>query len=156
MGPKSYLGSLLVLCVALLLGAAAPAGESLEGTAEIQSDTLKVEHKQGRATFSGNVRASYKALQIECDEMRVSYDEAGGVTALTAEGNVVVRSKDAVARAGVARLDTKKDLLILEGTPSLTRGPHRLKGSRIEVALTTGQLDVIDARGTFKFEKSTQ
>ena len=82
--------------------------------------------------------------------MVVSYAESGEVTALLAKGQVIVRSKEAVARAATARLDAVKGLLILEGKPSLIRGPNRLEGSRIEITLSSGRLDVVDARGTFK------
>jgi lipopolysaccharide transport protein LptA len=126
------------------------ANETLSGVAEVRSDRLEVDHERRRARFEGNVKATYRSLKLECKEMVVSYDEFGEVTELFAKGQVIVRSKEAVARANSARLDAGLGLLVLEGNPTLVRGPNRLEGSRIEITLSSGRLDVIDARGTFK------
>jgi len=139
----------LLLASCLMLGVAL-ADDTLSGVAEVQSDRLEVEHGKRRAKFFGNVKATYRSLKLECREMVVSYSESGGVTALLAKGQVIVRSEEAVATAATARLDAALGVLILEGKPSLIRGPNRLEGSRIEITLSSGRLDVVDARGTFK------
>jgi lipopolysaccharide transport protein LptA len=120
------------------------------GDAEVKSDRLEVEHTAGKARFWGNVRAKYANLAISCDEMTVSYDESGGIISLKAVGRVVVARDDATARADSARLDARQGLLVLEGKPTLIKGPNRIDGARIEIHLASGRLDVIQAKGKFK------
>ncbi len=124
-----------------------------QGTAEVKSDRLKVEYNLRRARFEGNVRAAWGSLVLKCDEMEVSYDDQGEVTSLKAVGRVTVTRDKAKAAANSARLDARQNLLILEGNPSLIRGPHRLEGTRITIHLTSGRLDIIKAKGTFKLGK---
>ncbi len=121
----------------------------VQGTAEIRSDRLKIEHALKRALFEGNVRAHWRELVLECDDMNVSYDEEGNITSLRATGNVVVRRGGARATAKTARLDARQGLLVLDGKPILVQGPHRLEGSRILVHLKSGRIEAIDAKGTF-------
>jgi lipopolysaccharide export system protein LptA len=63
-----------------------------------------------------------------------------------------VVSGEAHATAAIGRLDARQGLLVLEGSPVLVRGPHRLEGRRITVHIDSGELDVERARGTFQLE----
>lgn len=137
------------LMAALALPGAA-GGQAAPTRVEISSDRLVVDPGRRTARFEGNVSARYGDLSLACGEMTASYGEGGAVTALDARGRVVVRRGDAVAEAAVARLDAGRKLLVLEGSPSVARGPHRLRGSRIAVHLDTGEIEVLEARGTFE------
>jgi lipopolysaccharide export system protein LptA len=95
--------------------------------------------------------ARYGELELTCDEMTATYDERGAIASLEAKGGVGVRRGDATAEAGSARLDVKRKILVLEGGPIVTRGPHRLSGKRVEIRLDTGAVEVLEARGTFAF-----
>ncbi|MCP4600832.1 MAG: hypothetical protein GY847_09925 [Proteobacteria bacterium] len=141
----------LTFCIALPV--LAESGGLGQGTAEVQSDKLKVEHNLRRARFEGNVQAVWGGLNLKCDRMEISYDDKGEVISLKAEGRVTVTRDKATATASSARLDTRQSLLILEGKPVLVQGAHRLEGARIAIHLKSGQLDVIEAKGRFKLGK---
>ena len=118
--------------------------------AEVTSRRLEVDNKARIARFIGDVRASYTGLEISCQEMTVAYESEGEISSLKATGGVLVERGDVLARADFATLDAKRGVLVLEGRPSLKKGGSTLQGSRIEMGLSDGRLQVVDARGTFK------
>ncbi|MCP4674453.1 MAG: hypothetical protein GY854_02835 [Deltaproteobacteria bacterium] len=125
----------------------------VQGTAEVQSDRLEVDHNLKKAHFEGNVKAAWGNLKLRCDKMEISYNDRGEVVSLRAVGSVAVARDDSRATAGSARLDARQNILILEGNPVLVQGPHRLKGSRVVVHLSSGRLEVTEATGTFHLGK---
>jgi lipopolysaccharide export system protein LptA len=122
----------------------------LANTAEISADKLQVQSDKRSAVFEGNVRASFGTFRVSCAKMSLKYTDSGEVDRLKAEGSVKVTAKDATAESKTAELDSGRGVLILTGSPVITKGPHHLEGSRIEVTLATGRVDVMDARGTFR------
>jgi lipopolysaccharide transport protein LptA len=143
-----------LLALALLASSLAPGpvrgGEGPK--VEVEADRLRIDHRQRRASFEGNVRARYRGLVLTCQQMEVSYDEGGAVVALRASGKVVVTRGEARATAARGRLDARQGLLVLEGGPVLVQGGHRLEGARIVVHLAGGQLEVERARGSFQID----
>ena len=125
-------------------------------TVDITSDRLSVDHDKKSARFEGNVRAVFGKIRVTCAVLSLSYNDSGRVAQLTARGRVTVVTEDARAVAGSARLNAARNLLILEDSPSIVRGPHRLAGSRIEVHLGTGKVEVRDARGVFQLGGGAQ
>ncbi len=125
----------------------------VQGMAKVQSDRLEVDHNLKKARFEGNVKAEWSNLKLSCDKMEISYNDRGEVISLRAAGNVAVAREDSRATAGSARLDARQNMLVLEGSPVLVQGPHRLKGSRIVVHLSSGRLEVTEATGTFHLGK---
>ena len=142
-----------ILCLGSTLGLGSPGAVRGEETAEVKADQLFVDHEKKSAHFEGHVRATVGVLKVSCDRLDLTYDASGEIVALVASGGVTVTHTSSTAVAGTARLDAKKGILILEGNPSLTRGPHRLQGSRIAFHLETGRLEVDDAKGTFSLKK---
>ena len=118
---------------------------------EVEAERLTIDQARHTARFAGKVVARYGELTLTCDEMTAAYDERGAIASLEARGRIGVRRGDASAEAGSARLDVKRKILVLEGAPTVVRGPHRLSGRRIEVRLDTGAVEVLEARGTFAF-----
>ena len=118
---------------------------------EVEAERLTIDHTRHTARFVGSVVARYGELTLTCDEMTAAYDERGAISSLEAKGRVGVRRGVAMATAGSARLDVKRKILVLEGAPTVTRGPHRLSGKRVEIRLDTGAVEVLEARGTFAF-----
>ncbi|MDJ0763284.1 MAG: LptA/OstA family protein [Myxococcota bacterium] len=144
--------TIIASTLALLMSSHLKAQDTVPETAEVQSDRLAVLHAERRARFEGHVRAKYGHLTLHCDEMVVLYDTSGNITSLHAQGNVTVLSKENRALATSAKLNVQRQVLVLEGNCSLERGPHRLEGSRIDIFLLTGKLDIADARGSFKID----
>jgi lipopolysaccharide transport protein LptA len=145
---RSALASFAVLGALLVLGGAA-AGQRAAARVEVTADRLLIDQGRRTARFEGSVVAHYGDITLTCAEMTATYGEGGAIAALEARGRVTVRRGDAIAEAGSARLDANGKLLILEGAPTVTRGPHRLSGKRIAVHLDSGAIEVVEARGTF-------
>ena len=143
-----------VFGVTLLVAAGEPVRQ--KGEAEVTADKLNVDHKNRTADFEGHVRAVFDKLSMTCHKMSLSYDEAGDVKSLKASGNVTVVRDDVRATAQSVRLDSTTGRLILQGSPSLVKGPHRLTGQIIEVDLESGRLEVKEARGTFRLKKASK
>jgi lipopolysaccharide transport protein LptA len=154
---------IVFVCLAALLCLFGPrlssAGEkngapsaSVGRTVDIQADYLAVVHEKKTATFKGHVRAVFGRIRLTCAKMTVRYNDKGEAASLDARGNVTVLTEDAEASAGLARLDVDRGILVLEKNPVVAKGPHRLKGSRIEVQLKTGRVEVSDAKGTFRLK----
>jgi lipopolysaccharide export system protein LptA len=128
-------------------------GSTADEMVEIKADLLEVNHEAKTARFEGHVRGTIGAIAVRCELLALTYDEVGEINTLRASGGVTVVHESNSATASVARLDAKRAVLILEGRPVLTRGPHRLEGSRIEIHLKTGRLDVLEAKGKFSLKK---
>jgi lipopolysaccharide export system protein LptA len=122
-------------------------------TAEIKADTLSVDHEKRTAHFEGNVRGTIGVLSVRCARLDITYNDVGEVVSLVAVGGVAVSHRTSTAVCRTARLDAEKGVLVLEGSPVLTRGPHRLEGRRITLHLKSGRLQVDDARGKFSLRK---
>ena len=120
---------------------------------DISADHLFVDHEKKSARFEGHVKAAFGKLRLTCSKLSLVYNDTGEIAELTAWGGVTVVTEDAKATAGRARLDARRNLLILDETPSIAKGPHHLTGSRIEVRLDTGQVEVTEARGVFQLKK---
>ena len=146
--PSVFLSATALLLAALPLLAQPRLGKGQ--VADVQADKLAIEHQKRLARFEGHVRAVYGELTLHCDQMVLSYSAKGEILTLRAEGRVTVRRDSTKATARVARLDASRALLIMEGSPVLERGPHRLEGTTITVHLETSRIDVTEARGTFK------
>ena len=142
---ECFAAALIALGVCLALCGTVIAGE----TAEVTSDSLKVDSDSKRAHFEGHVNAAIGDLRVRCETLDVTYDDNGQVVSLSATGGVKVTHESTVATAARASLDAANGKLILTGAPRLTRGPHRLSGKQITVHLKSGQLDVIEAKGSF-------
>jgi lipopolysaccharide transport protein LptA len=138
------------LCLVLVTWARTGSSDDL--IAEVRSDRLQVDHARRQAVFEGHVKATYGRLTISCSRMQVTYDDKGNVTALKAEGQVTVTREAARATAGLARLDVKQGLLVLENEPVLFQGAHRLTGSRIAIHIASGKIDVSQAKGRFELK----
>ena len=132
-------------CCALAVAQKAP------DRVEVEADRLTIDRGSRTARFEGSVVARYGALTLSCDEMTATYDERGAIASLEAKGRVGVRHGDVAAEARFARLDVKRKTLVLDGSPVVTRGPHRLTGKRVEVRLDTFAVEVLEARGSFAF-----
>ena len=119
----------------------------------VTADELQIDHKNRKAHFLGNVHAVFEKISLTCNAMGVTYGDDGSFSTLKAEGNVKVKLKDAYAQSGLARLDARLGLLVLEGKPILKQGPHTLHGKRIQIYLKDGKVEVKQAIGTFEIKR---
>ena len=125
---------------------------ALDDTVDISADQMEVIQGEKSATFKGHVRAAFGRLRLTCAKMVVRYNDKGEALSLSARGNVTAVTDDAEASAESARLNAEKGVLVLEGNPRVVKGPHSLKGSRIEVELKSGRVEVENAEGSFRLQ----
>ncbi|WP_199260631.1 lipopolysaccharide transport periplasmic protein LptA [Paracoccus binzhouensis] len=139
----------LLLPVILSLALAASAGaqgtgfgnaQDIKQPVEVTADTLSVDQKTGKATFSGNVLIGQGAMRLSADSVTVTYAQGGQsrIRALHAEGNVTLVSGEDAAEAKAADYDVESGNVVLTGDVLLTQGGNVLSGDKVTVNLTTG------------------
>lgn len=113
---------------------------------EIESDTLTVRQSDSQAVFDGNVKAVRGPMVLTTPRLVVDYVDgrksAGGggteITKLDARGGVKVVSRDQSATGQWAVMDVPASTITLGGNVVLRQGKNVIRGSRLDVDLTTG------------------
>ena len=144
----------VLLIILLIFYVPAAAGAGLSNNIQINSDTLKIDSKGRTASFSGHVKADLGSLVFTCRKMVVTYDDTGSILKLSASGLVTVKKDGAAASSDRAVYFAGSRMLVLSGSPVLKKGGNTLKGSKIEVNIDTGLINIINAAGTFRFDKT--
>lgn len=126
---------------------------------DINSDSLDINDPRKTAVFRGDVLAVQGGFKMRTAELTAFYSgEAGlgGGTAVAAKDtaakggaelqriearkSVVVQSQDGQTATGDwANFDTKRNLVVVGGDVVLTQGPNVIRGSRLNIDMTTGQ-----------------
>ena len=120
----------------------------------IDADKLQVYDKEQRAVYTGNVVVVQGETTMKAAHMTVFYERnnqeaqatenAGGgpggaaLKRVEAKGDVVITSKDQVAKGDNGVLDRENDRMILTGNVSLSQGENITKGERLFYNLSTG------------------
>lgn len=120
----------------------------------IDADKLQVYDKEQRAVYSGNVVVVQGDTTMKAAHMTVFYERnnqeaqatenAGGgpggaqLKRVEAKGDVVITSKDQVAKGDNGILDRENDRMILTGNVSLSQGDNITKGEKLFYNLSTG------------------
>lgn len=128
----------------------------------IDADKLQVFDKEQRAVYSGNVVVVQGDTTMKAAHMTVFYERAnqdaqpaepgssgpGGAALkrVEAKGDVVITSKDQVARGDNGVLDRENDRMILTGNVSLSQGENITKGEKLFYNLSTGVATVDGGR----------
>ena len=128
----------------------------------IDADKLQVYDKEQRAVYTGNVVVVQGETTMKAAHMTVFYERnnqeaqatenAGGgpggaqLKRVEAKGDVVITSKDQVARGDNGVLDRENDRMILTGNVSLSQGENITKGEKLFYNLSTGVATVDGGR----------
>jgi lipopolysaccharide export system protein LptA len=128
----------------------------------IDADKLQIFDKEQRAVYSGNVVVVQGETTMKAAHMTVYYERAnqdaqpaepgssgpGGAALkrVEARGDVVITSKDQVARGDNGVLDRENDRMILTGNVSLSQGENITKGEKLFYNLSTGVATVDGGR----------
>lgn len=140
-------GPLLPVILSLALAASAGAqgtgfgnAQDIKQPVEVTADTLSVDQKTGKATFSGNVLIGQGAMRLSADSVTVTYAQGdqSRISALHAAGNVTLVSGEDAAEAKAADYDVELGNVVLTGDVLLTQGGNVLSGDKVTVNLTTG------------------
>lgn len=108
------------------------------------TDELEYRQSEGIATARGNARAINRenGNNITADVLVANFDEDDegerGIRVVTADGNVVVRTDEDVARGAEGVYDLATGLATLTGNVRLTRGQNQMNGDVAEVNMETG------------------
>ena len=129
------------------------------GGIHIRSNTLEMNNKLKRITFSGDVNASKDEFDIHCDKMvgygvGMPHEQAGAEKApqyekIVATGNVIIRraeSGDATAEEAIYYQEEEK--IVLTGNPVVKQDNDVVKGGRIIIFLKEDRVVVEDPTGT--------
>lgn len=128
----------------------------------IDADKLQIFDKEQRAVYTGNVVVVQGETTMKAAHMTVYYERAnqdaqaaepgsagpGGASLkrVEAKGDVVITSKDQVARGDNGVLDRENDRMILTGNVSLSQGDNITKGEKLFYNLSTGVATVDGGR----------
>lgn len=147
----------LVLIAAMLV--TAPAwSQSLAsgGPVDIEAAQLEVQHAQGKATFSGNVKVTQGNLTLTAPRLDVSYGASGSgdITQMQASGGVTLtRGGGTVAEkatGNTAIYTPQTQQIVFTGNVTLTRGPSTLSGDKLVYNVASGTARVTSSNGPVK------
>ena len=125
-------------------------GHNTNDPIRFSADKLEVK-KEGRvATFSGDVEAVQGNMTLLASTVRVYYraqkeeDQAtggfgGAVSRIDTQGNVHISSRGDTATGDWAVYDVERRIVTVGGKVVLQQGDTVVRGSRLELDLTTGQ-----------------
>jgi len=97
----------------------------------ITSDKLTADYKQHFALFDGNVVVTDPQMQLTSEKLNVIFDSNNKIKAIRADGQVVIRQTDKVAKSDVATYDLDSGKIVLSGKPRVMRGKDVLEGEVI-------------------------
>lgn len=137
------------LLLALLAGASAPVAEApiadpilaaevvparAVATDEIDltSETLTVEHRKHRATFSGGVVATRGDLEVRCPTLTAHYDHRAKVREVICEGPVSATQGGRTMTSRSGSFDNASGRLHLQGETTLTEADRRFEGDSLD------------------------
>ncbi|QFQ87723.1 lipopolysaccharide transport periplasmic protein LptA [Paracoccus kondratievae] len=141
-------GPLLPVILSLVLAAGSVQAQTtgfgraqdIKAPVEVTADSLSVDQKTGKATFSGHVLIGQGAMRLSADSVTVTYAQGDQrrISALHAEGNVTLVSGQDAAEARAADYNVESGTVVLTGDVLLTQGSNVLAGERVMVNLESG------------------
>jgi len=110
---------------------------------EVTAESLSVDQDSGSAVFTGGVRVTQGAMQLEAGEVRVEYatadtDTGSGISRMLASGGVTLLNGGDAAQAQEATYDLAAAQLTMLGGVILTQGPTTISADRFVIDLATG------------------
>lgn len=96
--------------------------------------------KTRNVRFTGGVVVTRGDVVMRCAELEVRYADADTVDQAIARGDVVVEKGERRATGTEAVLTAADGRIVLTGEPTVTEGPNRLSGQRIELFLDDERL----------------
>ena len=126
-------------------GLAIPETPPPQRPVSISAPRFKVLGREGRAVYSGGVRAKRGGTELACQTLTAYYDEQGEVRRLDCVGKVVATDGDKWARGEKATFDNVGAILEITGDPEARQGPNRMRGSLVRFYVGTDVLEVLDA-----------
>lgn len=147
---NTMLRQLLLFSAMLSLSAPAYAAAALDGKApiEITSDTLEVDQEAGTATFTGNVVAIQKDINLKSQKMIVHYtksDEKGpqdgsnSISKIEVIEKVFLSTPQEAAQGDRGLYDVVSDTIHLSGNVVLKKDKNIVRGTALVYNMKTGK-----------------
>lgn len=106
-------------------------------------DSMEYYEGENMALARGKAVAVHDDRRVEADVMKALFTQGPNgqmeMSAMSAEGNVTVVTKNDVSRGDKAVYDVKRNVAVLTGNVRITRGDTQLSGDRAEVDFTKNQ-----------------
>ncbi len=102
-----------------------------DGATVITSQRLEFDNRRRLAVFEKDVLVRDDTLRMRSDLLTVVFDEDEQPLRLEAEGNVMIRQENHLARSRSAAYDLPAGKMVLTGSAEVRRGNDLLKGETI-------------------------
>ena len=128
--------ALTAVAAAMIMGRMAIAVDAEEtpvpaGATVITSQRLELDNRRRLAVFEEDVMVKDDTLWLRSDLLTVVFDEDEQPIRLEAEGNVIIRQENHLARSRSAVYDLPAGKMVLTGSAEVRRGKDLLKGETI-------------------------
>ena len=114
-----------------------------KSTVEANSDKLKIESKNGTATFSGNVEVKINGLILKAQEIIISYytgkTSKQEIKEVLAVKDVVFLTAKDILKADEALYKLDNGTIELTGNVSIIQGESSFSGKSLFINLNTGE-----------------
>ena len=119
---------------------------------DIEADELEIKQKENIAIFSGKVNVIQGKFRLQTSKLVVKYLEAGKagnskrqISKLLATGGVIVTSETQSATGDWARMDMKKNTIVMGDNVVISQGENVIRGSKVLVDLNTGHSRILSS-----------
>lgn len=103
----------------------------IEKITVVTAERLTFDYNKGYALFEENVLVVDPDMQLECDRLTITFNKAGKVEVIKAEGRVTIMQEDKTAHAAVGTYEVATGKIVLSGKPRVMRGRDTLEGETI-------------------------
>lgn len=115
-------------------------------------DSLEFWQAQNLAVAKGNAVAKREGQELRADTLTalLEKDKDGkqSISRVSADGHVVIVTKEEVVQADKGTYDTVKEKAVMTGHVQITRGKNQLNGDRAEIDMKTGVSRLISTKGS--------
>ena len=141
-GGRFFALMLVLLGTEAARAAPAPAGANPTGLNSnqpiaVNADSFLADLNGDTGTYTGNVIVTQGAVRLHADEVRV-IAPGGRASRMEAQGHIVVDSPSGQAIGDTGVYEVAQQVLRLTGNVVLTKEANVMRGSALEVSMTTG------------------
>ena len=110
---------------------------------DIQSQQMSVNFQKHEIVFQGGVKVTQADFSLTAREVRAVFGEkAEDIRKIVAQGEVIIRKADKVARGQEAVYNRAEAVIVLRGDPYLEQGSNHIQGEEIRVFLNDNRMDI--------------
>lgn len=118
---------------------AVPAVAETNQATVITADRLTFDYELRYGLLEDNVHVAGREMTIDADTIMLRFRADNQITNILATGNVSIMQGGGVVTCATSRCDVVSGVMILTGSPVLTRGQEVMKGDMITVVREAGK-----------------